>query len=376
MPGLDKFSDFQQATRDVKLTGPEELLNEATRHSYVVNEMLRGRDASEVFRGGSKLVERLMVDHNHSFRTYKPNDELNPSAADTMRSINFPWRFTVGGYSWNDNEILLNHGDPNKYVDLKFDYEQQAMTSIIEGIEDLLWAVPNSAAMEATGGDTPYSIPCYLTEGGLAPWVGTLAGLDPNVETIWRNQSGTYNRTNVRSPDASDGIFAAFDKMLRLVKFERLNAGQFTKYWEDDNLRKMRIFCNGNGLDIFKELMRQKNNRLVAVDSKNASDPAYPDPRFDGYPIEWKEALDTAKLYGSTTTSATKNADGSAAADCPRFYFPNMKYLMTTFHEQKYFDQKMVDGGARQPFTHVMWIDTYYNLVCRSRRRQGIVYPV
>src|SRR3954470_4782795 len=152
MPGLDKFSDFQYLTRDIKLTGPEELLNEATSHNYVLGDMVAGRDNDHVFRGGTKLTERIQARDNNSFRTYKPNDELNPTAADTIRRINANWRFTVGGYAWNDNEILLNEGDPNKYGDLKYDYEQGAMTAIVNGMENLLWVTPSTSDQEADGG--------------------------------------------------------------------------------------------------------------------------------------------------------------------------------------------------------------------------------
>lgn len=373
MPGLDTFSDFQLLTRDIKLTGPEELLNEATLHNYVIGDMLAGREADHVFRGGTKLTERIMAKDNNSFRTYKPNDELNPTAADTMKRISANWRFTVGGYTWNDNEILLNEGDPARYGDLKLDYEQQAMTSIVNGMESLQWAVPSTADMEADSGETPYSIPCFVQEGGGAPsGFTTLMGLDPTVETWWKNQSTGYTGANAESPDSPTGIFSAFDKMIRLVQFDKINISQMQRYWEDLDLRKMRIYTSGQGRDVIVRLTRQKNNRLVVAGPQDA---AYPDPRWEGWPIQWIETLDTAKLYTATSVSGSKQGDGSEATGYPRFYFLNLKYLYICFHEKKYFDQVMRDGGARQPFTNVMWIDTYYNTVCRSRRRQGIVFP-
>lgn len=383
MPGLDKFSDFQFLTRDIKLTGPEELLNEATAHNYILGDMLADRESEHIFRGGTQLTERIQARDNNSFRTYKPNDELNPTAADTVRRINAPWRFTVGGYAWNDNEILLNEGDPNRYGDLKYDYEQGAMTAIVNGMENLMWLTPSSNDMEAIGGETPYSIPAFIQEGGATVTLGgvpsgftTIMGLQPSVEPWWQNQTAGYTGANIETADSPTGIFAAFDKMLRLVKFDRLNISQMQKYWEDDNLRKMRIYTNGNGRDVFMRLIRSKNNRLM-TSASDGKDAAYPDPRFDGYPVDWIEKLDTASLYsaGNNSVASTFNADGSAKTGYPRFYFLNLKYLYVIFHNRKYFDQVMRDGGARQPFTHVMWIDTYYNIVCRSRRRQGIVYP-
>lgn len=378
MPALSTFSDFQYLTRDIKLTGPQELLNEATSHNYVLGDMLTGRTEDHIFRGGTKLVERIQARDNNSFRTYKPNDELNPTAADTVRRLSANWRFTVGGYAWNDNEILLNEGDPNRYGDLKFDYEQGAMTAIVNGMENLFWQVPNTNDMEADAGETPYSIPCFVQEGGASQTTGgapsgfsTVMGLDPSTETWWKNQTAGYTGANIETADSSTGLFQGFDKVMRLVRFEKINVSQMAKYWEDDNLRKMRIYTNGNGRDIFMRLLRTKNNRLTVAGPQDA---AYPDPRWDGYPVDWIEKLDTAALYSGSVAS-TFNTDGTAKTGYPRFYFLNLKYLYVVFHNKKYFDQVMRDGGARQPFTHVMWIDTYYNVVCRSRRRQGIVYP-
>lgn len=371
MPSLNLFSDFQLATRDVKLTGPEELLNEATSHNYILGDMLRGRKASDTFRGGSQLTERIMLQHNQSFQRYKPGDPLKPKSADTMKSIKIDWRFSVGSYGWSDEEILLNHGDPEKYVDLKMDYEQQAVTSIVEGMEAEQFAAPNLSRMEGADADTPYSIPVYITEDGLAPididgatrWSSVL-GINPATETRWRNQVQTYVAAAITDPDDPTGLFAAFDRMFRVIRFYKLNASQFAKYWEDDDLRKMAVLTNGDGVDIFKELLRKKNNRIVL---SNGNDPSY-DPVYEGYPLRWIEALDNALLYGA-------NRNAAATTGRPRFYFPNFRYLYQVFHEERYFTQKMVDGGVDQPFSHVMYINTYNNLPCRSRKRQGFIGP-
>lgn len=382
MPALSTFSDFQALTRDIKITGPEEILNEAVSHNYILGDMLAGRDNDHIFRGSAKLVERISGYDNGGFQTYTPNQELNPTAVDTIRRISANWRFTVGNYAWNDEEILLNEGDPIRYGDLKFDYEQGAMTSIVNGMENLLIAAPSTTDMEADAGTQPYSIPCFVQEGGASVTMGgrpigftTLMGLDPNIEAWWQNQCAGYTGANIGSADSATGLFGAFDTMLRLVQFMKLNVAQMGKYFEDLNLRKMRIYTNGDGRDTFMRLLRAKNNQLRV---EGPQDAAYPDPRFQGYPVEWVEKLNTAPLYGTSgqnSVASTFNTDGSAKTGYPRFYFLNLKYLYAVFHGERYFYQKMMEAGAKQPFTHVMWINTYYNVICRSRRRQGIVYP-
>jgi hypothetical protein len=396
MSSLDKFSDFQYLTHDIKLTGPQDIINEATLRNYLVGDMLTNRDESNVFRGGKRLTERIQAYDNNGFQAYLPNEELTPVARDTIRYMNVDWRFVVGNYAWNDNEVLLNEGDPNRYGDLKYEYESGAVTSIINGMESLLCNVPNTADMEAAGGRYPYSFPCFVQEGaitsaavyakGALPYgFSTVMGVDSSTETWWQNQTAGYTNASIETADSSTGLFTAFDKMMRVVKFDKLKINQAAKYWENDDLRKMRIYTSGNGRDIFMRLLRSKNNRLTVSGPQDA---AYPDPRFDGYPVDWIEKLDTAPLYGLTgtagygvsltgsfETTATGNGIYTAKAGYPRFYFLNFKYMYVVFHAEKYFQQKMMDGGARQPFSHVMYFDTYYNLVCRSRRRQGIIQP-
>jgi hypothetical protein len=34
-----------------------------------------------------------------------------------------------------------------------------------------------------------------------------------------------------------------------------------------------------------------------------------------------------------------------------------------------------MNGGVGQPYTWVVYKDSWYNLFCRSRRRQGILVP-
>lgn len=375
MPGLVSFADFILATRDVKLTTQKEAINEATKHTYFLANMLKGRDTSDVFRGGTKLVERVLASDNGSFRFYQPGDEFNPTGVDTLKKIEVDWRFAMANFVFYDEETELNAGDENAYLDLKRSYEQAAMTSNFNGMEDALWAAPNAAQMETggTSGSAAFSIPTFVNENTntIPNGFSTLMTVDPSTNPWWQNQISGYNSTHLTDITAtdSDSLLAAMDDMWLKVKFDKLQAA--SQWFESDDLKKMFIATNKDGHKTLSRILRALNNRLVP----DKNDPAYPDPMFNGYPILYVEDLDTSPCYVGSGILSGSQTNGVANAGFPRFYFANLRYMYAVYHSQRYLFPIIKDGGAKAPTAHVMFYNTWYNVVCRSRRRQGIVAP-
>ena len=293
----------------------------------------------------------------------------------------------ASNYAWNDNEILLNEGDPNRYGDLLYEYESGCVTSNINGMENLLVRVPSTSEMEAHGGKYPYSFPCFIQENGATAGTGTtgsqaggtptgfttIMGVDPSIEPWWKNQVSGYTGANIETADSPTGLFAAFDDMLMNVKFEKLKVPQAAKYWEDDNLHKM---PSSPARTAGRSSCGSSAQRTTASPWLARRTPRTPTRVSTATPSTTSTTWAQPRLYGTTNSVAnTYNTDGSAKTGYPRFYFMNMKYLYPVFHNEKFFEHRNIDGAFRQPFSHVTWIDTYYNIVCRSRRRQGIVYP-
>jgi hypothetical protein len=374
MPGLVSFADFILATRDVKLTTQKEAINEASKHTYYIANMLKGRDTNDVFRGGTKLVERVLATDNGSFRFYQPGDEFNPTGVDSLKKIEVDWRFAMANFVFYDEETELNAGDENAYIDLKRSYEQAAMTSNFNGMEDALWAAPDSTGMETggTSGKSPFSIPTFVNENtnAIPNGFSTLMTIDPSTNAWWRNQQSGYTQANLMDTTGlSTSLLSAMDDMWLKVKFDKLQAA--SQWFESDDLKKMYIATNKDGHKTMSGLLRKLNNRLVP----DKNDPAYPDPMFNGYPIQYVEDLDTAPVYVGTGILAGSATNGVANTGYPRFYFNNHRYMYAVFHSQRYLFPIIKDGGAKAPTAHVMFYNTWYNIVCRSRRRQGIVFP-
>jgi hypothetical protein len=361
MAALVNFSDFIQSTDEKVLTPPDQILSEAVKRTYLMGAMVKGRDVAEVVRGGSKISDRIMLDDNGSFSFYSPNDEFNPVATDTLTKIEVKWAFSKSFYTFSDEEILLNEGDQLVvFKKLKKSYKQAAHLSMWNGMEDALWDVPDAAQMETNTGERPYSIPAFITEN-TTTWVPTgfttIETVNPATESRWRNQVSTYDSGDPYDLDV--GIIAAFDDMFSLVKFEAPETA--SGYFENDKLNKMKIVTNRNGQNMYKRALRAANDRLVSP-----QDPAYNDPVFAGIPVRYIEKLDTAALYSGS----------AAAAGQPRFYWINCMFLFPIFHAQRYMTQVgPLAGGPKQPFSHVVYFNTYHNLFMMSRQRQGIVAP-
>lgn len=369
MPSLVTFTDFLLATDEKVITPSREILNEAVKNTYIMRDANKGRDMGKVFRSGSKLTDRIMLEDNGSFMFYEPNQEFNPTIRQLLKKISVNWRFAVGNYGYNDEEIELNEGDTEtQYKDLAKDYRQGCMTSIWNGMEDACWAYPSASGMEADAGKIAYSIPAFIDEIGTDfHWPGftTVMGLDPANESRWRNKIRTYNPAAPN--DATNGIVGAFDKMFLDVKF--VAPDQASEYFESETMVKQKIITNLTGQVLYKQALRALNDRTVSP-----QDPAYNSPVYAGIPVKYISTLDDALLDQEAAVTGTPAA---WAADEPRFYWLNFNYIFPVWHSKRYMKRTgPIHGGPRQPFSHVVYYNTYYNWFCRSRQRQGIVTPV
>lgn len=376
MPSLVTFSDFLLATNEHVVTAPDQILNDAQLNTYFIAECLRGRDASEIVKGGSKITERIQLTTNGSYRSYTPNETFNPTAVQTLTKIEAPWTFSKADFSFTDEEILLNDGsDRDVFKELKKSYTQAAITDMWNGMEAALWAVPDASLMEAAAGAAgstgqpgePLSIVAMVTGDQTnfhAPGFTNVQTVDPAGEDGWRNQFSDYAQGAL--DDEADGIFAAFDDMWLSVGFESPESA--SEYFENDRLRKMKIVTDKNGRRVYSRLLRAANDRL-----RMAQDPGYNDPTYEGIPVKWASSLDGQAVWNDPDNNGTLIASTLAL---PRYLWLNLQYLYPIFHARRYMTMiGPIPGGPTQPFSHVTYYNTYWQLFMRSRKRQGYVGP-
>ena len=402
---LNVFNDFATATGPAYITGPEQIVNEATKQNYLLRRYLKGKGPEEVLQGGKTIKDAILFDEDSTFQYYQPNETFTWKNPQVLSEYEINWRFCVDHMSWTDAEIELNIGAglsrsarPQAFKRLLRVKEQRLWTSLLNGMEDGIFAVPNTAQMETAGGTRPYSIPAFITEDGQLPrdadttqW-STVEGISPTTQAKWRNQVEYYDHVErgfATADDQSKDLIAAFDRMYLSVKFMAPPTRQ--EYFENDSLYRQFIACSKAGITQYEQLMRSRQDRFAAP---SMQDPAFLKPTYGGIELEYVAGLDSAAVYPETLTAVGVGAaadrhdnaavthfgtpaleTASTGATGPRYYWVNANYMNIVFHSTRYMVRHDVMRHPNQPFTSIQPVDCWYNLVCKSRNRQGLVSP-
>ena len=379
---LSTFNDFVDTTGPAFLTSAEDVVNEAVKNNYLLRRFLRGKGPDEVVQGGTKIKDTMMFDESNSFQFYQPNETFTWSNPQVLDNWEIDWRFAVDHMSWTDQEIELNVGGGmgkaarhQAYKRLKRTKEQRLWTSILNGMEDQLFAIPSASEMEGDGAPAtkPYSIPMFINECTSSAYhtnttaeIFTVQGINSSTQAGWQVQQKSYTTSGNNT-----GIIAAFDQMYMDVEFTPPPSHQ--EYFEKPSLNAQFIACSQAGQRIYTTLLRDAQDTFVTA---SRQDPAYMRPQYAGIDLERVVALDTYAGYGKADGSQAPKTESTADAFLgPRYYFINGNYLKPVFHSSRYMYSHPTMRHPNQPFTTIMPVDSWYNFVCRSRKRQGIVFP-
>ena len=427
----DKFRDFMEVTGPAYLTGPDTIINEAVKRNYLWGDLVKGKERA--IQGGTEIRETLMTSDGATFQYYQPNETFTWSNPQVLDTVSANWRFAVDHLAWTDHEVELNAGEGMSneamkaaYKRLKRAKEQRMVTSLVNGLEDSLWASPwgQSGEMEGSSGKTPYSIPCFITENGKSlggnwvgytpagpsDWTSTVAGIDPDDEAVWGNQIVFYDKGKAANAvssahsfeeyhidESSDtthdvfGLITAFDEMFLKLDFRA--PATYAEYFENNTMNQQKIVCSRRGINEYKRALRDSNDRLVSM-----QDASYSAPAYSGIPLTYASGLDTAALYNKDnnagswdhddtysgrqeaaqiaidTTGGTEFADDTIDKGA-RYYWINGEYMTPFVHTRRYMVKHDVMRHPNQPFTNIQPTDTWWNLLPSSRMRHGIISP-
>lgn len=360
---LVNFNDFVLATNERALTPPDEILNDATRNTYLYGDMLNQYSADETIQSGKKITDRVQFSFGSQFGFYQPNETFSPMLEDFLTNMEVNWRFAKNVWGWTDQEIELNVGDASgearytAFKKLKASKKQACTIATYEGMEDSLWATPSNSEMETSTGKRPYSIRAFITEDGLAPsGFTTVMGVNPSTQTRWRNQVSSYTAALI---DVQ--LLPKMEEMWMKLRFRSPKNGEkaFTDSSPEKNKRKFLICTNVEGRLKYVQLTREANDNPVAA-GRGDLGWALTDAQFGGIDVEPISALDNVGY----------------AAGQPRFFWLNLMFMTPIMHSRRYlYEEDPMRGGITQPWTWVVYTDIWFNLFCRSRRRQGIIVP-
>lgn len=385
---LSNFLDFVEGTTSTYVNGPMGLVMEAVKNTYWFGRLIQGqRSKKKMISGGANIRHSMVFQDSGSLETYLPGGNHIWNNPQRLKRIQVEWRYAMAHMSWVEQEIINNeivaYGDDEarfcEFVNIRNEKEAICWGSIWNGLENLLWQVPFPADMEDADGTEPNSIPMHINEGttglfnpitstafttkqGLAPGAASLAGR-------YQPQTQTYTTTTVNDPG---NIVSAFDNIAEKLTFEQPPTMQ--QYWEDPRYNKQMIVTTRRGRAIYKQLLRASQDHFVA----GPQDPAYPDPQYFGIPIQRASTLEGLALYSNNAGTALLDEftdAGGTAGRGPRFYFINAEYLYPVFHARRYFHKYEVTKHHNVPDTWVLPIAIWFNTICTSYQRQGIVSP-
>lgn len=382
---LSEYNDFVEGTGPTYVTGPMSLRNEAVKNTYYFGRMMAGDvNATKMLQGGADIRESVVFRDNGTFEFYQPGANhswQNPQRLEKIRAF---WRYSMAHMAWTEQEILNNdkisYGDETarfqQYVDIRNEKEMLMWTSKWNGVENALWAEPLTTTMEGEGAGftDPYSIPVFINAdtNGLHARNGTtwtaIEGITvtaASVDSRFEPQINTYTGSTLNS---DTNVVSNFDEMFQDVTFEQ--PAMHKQYWEDPRLNKQMIVTTKVGRKAVMVLLRGGNTGGYVV---GAQDSAYPDPIFNGIPVARASQLETATLYDDGSSDNTTEA--LADLNGPRFYWINGNYLFPVFHRDRYFTKHEVTKQHNVPDTWVCPVATWYNIICTSRQRQGIMSP-
>ena len=391
---IDVFNDFMLSTGPSFLTGPEDIVNDAVKNTYILARFIYGKTMSEMIQGGNSIKDNIFLAADSNATNYKVNAEFNYRNPQVLSQWSIPWRFTKDEMVWTDHEIELNVGElgsgarHHRFKTLKNSKEQNLYTGFIKFIDDQFYAPSDVAEMEASDGEIPYALTCFITENGatLTPnttqfgtvplngpdataWT-TVMGINPTTKPNWRNVVEVYGTigpvTGDTGTNANTHLFRALSRAYFRVRFDRV-----PKYPQVSDPTSVPTFMPASlwGLGLYESALRVGQDTWVGK-----QDPAFAGPQFRGIELVYVSDLDTAAIFPGTA-GALATESGSAVNDGPRYWGVNGTYMLKVLHRNRYFYKKAPFSPSKQPYTHIMITDLWHNNVCRSRRRQFIVVP-
>lgn len=378
MSAVSRLADWYNLTREQVLTGPEDVIIETSLNSYVLGQFLMNRPPQQVVKKGTQIVEWVRLSSASNFGGYSPGDPVVTSRASTKSKLTWGWRFFRNHLPVTEEELEFNDGDElTSFKDFEATQMGDLYADHFDGVERLLFKQPNSSTMETASAERgdPFSLPAYISENSTtyrppsSTWSATTVAGVTSSTTNWTNQIVTY--TSGAPTDSATGILPGLDKLIRVCTFNVPTnvAGASKAFTRLGGPEKRMLFTNGNGMDLWRQLVRAGNQSFEGNGDK--SDPAYPRTVYNGAQIIHASRLDLENLDESSGSYTGQ----PYPAGKPRYFFVDGRTTFPVFHRDRFLRFQSAGGGAIQPDTEVMFLSSRLQIVCKSRKRNGILKP-
>ena len=397
---LSSFLDFISGTGVGRLTTPDHPMQLVTKHTWLWGRLWKNNGMP--LDGGQNLTFWFLPNTAQTFEETLPGSTTIPKNLQVLQKGVCDWRYTRAHSVYVDQEILLNDRITSGSRDSQFEQfvkirDEKAIirkTDVAKGLEDQLAAVPNKGGMEGlatTGATSPYSIFAHINEfgtiaantsglwgtGATASAAVTAAGgawtvkenIDPTSASVNANMSvqrAGYSTAGAAQPS---NIIGALDSLWMDIDWEQ--PASLSQYQSDESLNNIMFLTSKQGRRAIMSLMRGDQDRYVA----GPQDPSYSDPQFRGIPLMRWDAMETAAIYdGASALQTEGNAAGSQFKG-PRIIALNGNHLYPVCHSERLFYTDPPQRHLQVPDTYVQYESTWWQLVCKSYKHQGILFP-
>lgn len=402
---LSALVDLFLATSQAVLTGENFILNEAQPRRTILRQIMKAHDMVDMLQGGDSITDQVIFDEDSTYSAYNPLEPKAPRLGNHLTEISVQWALSDAHVTFSKHEKGLNMASQlkrgaramvfKKIIKAKW---SNLFVSINRGMERELMATPVNGTMETvtTGTRVPYSIFATITEFGsdlttpnptgiLPPGFTTVQTINSTTQPRWRNPVEFYadGLTEIDAGGTAnwDG-FDAFQVMADRLGWEDLAIRP--EYGEAEDPEAFYI-CSKNGKKLYSHATRRSNDYL----RHGPSNAAYPGLNYDGAPIKWIEAMDTAVVWSSAITGTGVNSgenDGTLDENGvatqnpfskgPRFVCIVPKYFKKIVHSEHFLEEETPPPSVFQPYQRTVFFDCWHQNFNRSRQRAGgVIMP-
>ena len=423
---LSEFTTLAASQGPAWATGPESIVNDAARNTFVWSRWITGKDLDmELISAGADIRDTVLLDYTSTFQWVNPNVTLtapNPQTGDTW---SVPWAIATATMAWTEPELDLNgssmsgFGRTQMYKQVLWQKHQQLKTDKTSALDDVaIGNVPNqnlNEDMNPAGPRVPYGLHAFVNEYNIeatpyadgtspaAPLIGGLngAGLIPSgvdasgnawttVQQIaptatgkvnWRPYQGTYGTWQNGSPSidknaAMQELFIAMSEACAETEIDQIPADP---EYSDPKTMPNVIYTSLTGRSYYEQALRGNQDQFRGVGKTSGQDPHYNGPTFSNVPLQYIKALNTIPLYATSTSSGggsgVTELSASAVHQGPRYIGMNGRYIRPVVHRDKYCVMTDPVMPSNQPLSRVQYMKLYTNTICRSRRRHWHLRP-
>lgn len=390
------FNQLIDSTPNSFVSKRDQFINDVSRDTYITGELIVGRNKKQLMKSGPKLKDRIYLEQGQRLHTYTPGRKGNVSNPQTHTNHESHWAAFKVDMTWTEAEEVFNvnagayskDGMTDHLKSVMKQKEQDTYSGANEGLDDLMFAVPNAGTMEHTNTSnedaTVRSIPSFINEEPNGLYAGydltgtftSIQGIDPTEKENWKCQQYAYDNhnDNYDNPDINDNLLSIMSKTKRRTEFNRAKTPFPSAGEEKTPVSMMIVVTSSHGYDRMENAYRNSPENFMTV---SPTDPTYGQITIGGRPLIEYTQLDDLTLYPHASESAELVScnDENGARIGPRYYFINCRYIAPYFREDKFFQKRKVReldgtvGGFWCPI--VLWMQMWVH----SLRRHAIVYP-